>query len=314
MTTIINKDFKYNNPKVSVIIPNYNYEAFLRERIESVINQSFQNFEIIVLDDCSTDNSREIINEYKDNPHVSKVIYNEKNSGSPFLQWERGINASIGEWIWIAESDDVADVYFLETLINEVMHNMNSVVAYSHSYLIDINGNKIEENWDNITNYNINITYNGFDYIHKRLFWRNYIYNASMAIFKKTSFNTISNIYKQYRACGDWAFWLEICSKGDVIEVCKKLNFFRQHPKRATEDAAKKGNDWKEVADILNHAIAIHHITGFELRCFRGKWTKDLDESHTPFKKEIRQLYPKVFRGNLLDLFCYEISKKLLGR
>lgn len=312
MATSINKHFKFPNPMVSVIIPNYNHEFFLKERIESVINQSYQNFEIIVLDDCSTDHSRDIINEYKDNPHVSKIIYNDTNSGSPFLQWERGINASSGDWIWIAESDDTSDKYFLEILLKRVIKNKNSVIAYSHSYLIDIRGNKLEADWDNNTNKDI--SYSSRDFIHKKLIWNCCIYNASMVIFKKSAFYGINNIYKSYHTCGDWAFWLEISSKGDVVEVCKKLNYFRQHPKRATEDAAKKGNDWKEVADILNHTIAIHHITGFELRCFRGKWTKDLDESNTPYKKEIKQLYPKVFHGNLFDLFCYEISKILLGR
>lgn len=310
MTTIINKDFKYNNPKVSVIIPNYNYEPYLKERIESVLNQSFQDFEIIILDDCSTDHSRVIIEEYKNNPHVSRVIYNDNNSGSPFIQWERGINASTGEWIWIAESDDASDIYFLEGLLKKVMNHENYVVAYSHSYLIDKHGNKLEADWDNNTKKDI--SYSSYDFIHKKLIWNCCIYNASMVIFKKTAFYSIKNTFKNYHACGDWAFWLEICSKGDIIEVCKKLNYFRQHPQRATEVAAKKGNDWKEVADILNNAITIHNISGFELRCFRGKWTKDLDESDTPLKKEIKQLFPNVFRGSLFDHFCHIIRKKIL--
>ena len=310
MATSINKHFKFSNPIVSVIIPNYNHVLFLKERIESVINQSFQDFEIIILDDCSTDNSRDIIEEYKNNPHVSKVIYNDTNSGSPFLQWERGINASSGDWIWIAESDDTSDKYFLEVLLKKVMNNKNYVVAYSHSYMIDIQGNKLEADWDNNTEKDI--SYSSHDFIHKKLIWNCCIYNASMVIFRKSAFYSINNIYKNYHTCGDWAFWLEICSKGDVVEVRKKLNYFRQHPKRTTEDAAKKGNDWKEVADILSNAIAIHHLSGFELRCFRGKWTIDLEESNMPLKKEIRQLYPDVFRGSPFDLFCYKIKSKLL--
>lgn len=69
-------------PKVSVIIPNYNHSSYLKERIDSILNQTFQNFEVIILDDCSTDNSKEIIELYRDHTKVSHIVYNEKNSGS----------------------------------------------------------------------------------------------------------------------------------------------------------------------------------------------------------------------------------------
>ena len=59
-------------PFISIIIPNYNHAPYLTERIESVLNQTYQNFEVIILDDCSTDNSREIIEKYANNPKVVK--------------------------------------------------------------------------------------------------------------------------------------------------------------------------------------------------------------------------------------------------
>ena len=93
-------------PLVSVIIPNYNHARFLIERIDSVLNQSYKNFEIIVLDDKSTDNSVEIIMKYSNNKHVSQIVINDENSGSPFLQWQKGFKLAKGELVWIAESDD----------------------------------------------------------------------------------------------------------------------------------------------------------------------------------------------------------------
>ena len=96
-------------PKLSVIVPNYNYARFLNARIGSILNQSFQDFELILLDDCSTDNSREVLECYRNNPHVSHIVFNEQNSGSPFIQWMKGIELARGEYIWIAEADDLAD-------------------------------------------------------------------------------------------------------------------------------------------------------------------------------------------------------------
>jgi glycosyltransferase involved in cell wall biosynthesis len=96
-------------PLVSVIIPNYNHAAYLNERIDSVLNQTFRDFEVILLDDCSTDNSREIIESYRGHEKISQIEYNEVNSGSTFIQWKKGLDLAQGDWIWIAESDDVAD-------------------------------------------------------------------------------------------------------------------------------------------------------------------------------------------------------------
>ncbi|MFM7595916.1 MAG: glycosyltransferase family 2 protein [Flavobacteriales bacterium] len=93
---------------VSVIIPNYNHAPFLKERIDSVLNQSYSHVEVILLDDCSSDNSREIIEEYRRNEKVKHIVYNQKNSGNTFIQWQKGVELALGEWVWIAESDDRA--------------------------------------------------------------------------------------------------------------------------------------------------------------------------------------------------------------
>ena len=99
---------------VSVIIPNYNHAQYLPERIESVFGQTYPNYEVIILDDCSTDNSREVIEQYRTNPHVSQIIYNEENSGGVFKQWKKGLSLAKGDLLWIAESDDKCENTFLE--------------------------------------------------------------------------------------------------------------------------------------------------------------------------------------------------------
>ena len=102
---------------VSVIVPNYCHAPYLRERIDSILNQTYQDFELILLDDCSTDNSREVLESYRNREHVSHILINEQNTGNTFLQWEKGLLLTKGEYVWIAESDDVAEPRFLETLL-----------------------------------------------------------------------------------------------------------------------------------------------------------------------------------------------------
>jgi glycosyltransferase involved in cell wall biosynthesis len=95
---------------ISVIVPNYNHAKFLKERIDSILNQTIQDFELIILDDCSTDNSREIIESYRQLPNVS-IFYNSKNSGSPFKQWKKGINRAKGKYIWSPVRNGVGSIW-----------------------------------------------------------------------------------------------------------------------------------------------------------------------------------------------------------
>ena len=75
------------------------------------------DLELIILDDASTDNSKEIIERYRRQERVTHIIYNEVNSGSAFRQWRTGISLAKGDWVWIAESDDYCSSAFLETLL-----------------------------------------------------------------------------------------------------------------------------------------------------------------------------------------------------
>ena len=84
-------------PTVSVIVPNYCHAPYLEQRIESILQQTFQDFELILLDDCSTDGSREILERYRNHPKVSGIFYNERNSGSPFQKTGRGKVVAFGD-------------------------------------------------------------------------------------------------------------------------------------------------------------------------------------------------------------------------
>lgn len=118
--------------RVSVIGPNYNHARFLRQRLDSILAQTFQDFELILLDDCSTDESRSIISEYAKNPQV-RTEFNDANSGSPFKQWNKGVRLAQGDYVWIAESDDYAENLFLERLVGILDGDKEVTFAYCRS-------------------------------------------------------------------------------------------------------------------------------------------------------------------------------------
>ena len=126
-------------PLVSVVVPNYNHARYLRRRVDSVLAQSFGDFELLLLDDASTDESRAVLASYRGDPRV-RTLFNDRNSGGPFPQWNRGVRAARGRYVWIAESDDEAETGLLEALLGPLEADDRVVLSCCESRLIDERG------------------------------------------------------------------------------------------------------------------------------------------------------------------------------
>ena len=196
--------------EISVIVPNYNHASFLKKRLESILNQSFQDFELILLDDSSDDNSIEVIDTYKNNPKVSHFIINENNSGSPFKQWARGIELAQGKYIWLAESDDYADINFLENTVAILKENKNIGLVSVKSILINSKGRIIDKSFTrkNKNGYKLTEKLNVIpwqNYIKGCLNSKNAIYNASSVLFRNEK-KLFLNDYQNKTQYGDTFF------------------------------------------------------------------------------------------------------------
>lgn len=243
---------------VSVIIPNYNHHRYLKERIQSILDQEYSNYEIIILDDCSSDNSIEVIERFRTNSKVSHICMNEKNSGSTFKQWEKGIKLAKGEYIWIAESDDSADPQLLSTIMKGLFECPSAVLSFCNSSLIDSNGDTLdgEPDYDDYCTSFYSV-HHGINFIYDKMLYHNRIYNASAVVFKKEIWEMVSKEFTQYRFCGDWVFWMEAMSCGDIVWVHKKYNKFRKHLNKVSPKADVEGMDFQErhrmVAFVKRH-------------------------------------------------------------
>lgn len=245
-------------PTVSVIVPNYNHEGFLRDRINSILNQSYKDFEIILLDDCSNDNSREVLLEYAQDERVTHCVFNEHNSGSPFKQWHKGVMLAKGEWIWIAESDDVADKCFLELLMKAVGQHPSAGLAYSHLQWIDAQGKVMysEEDADNV------VFYMGEEFARKKLLYTTTIFNVSSAIFRKEALLSVDwSLFDKMKMCGDYYLYTLLTKKTDVLEICKVLDSYRQHENNTSgKQLSSIGWGIIEGMPILNEIVRDYHI------------------------------------------------------
>jgi len=270
---------------VSVIVPNYNHAPYLRQRIDSILNQSFQDFELILIDDASTDGSQAILESYRTNPKVSHLIFGETNSGSAFRQWDKGIELATGKWIWIAESDDYAEQTFLECMIEEVDKVPRCCLAYAATWWVDEKGNKL---WDTPISHDT-IVYEGYDFIRRKLAISNSIANVSECIFLRECYRpSESHRYEHMRLCGDWLFYVLLAEQGQVVELKNPLSYYRQHSTNISSTAEHDGLTFLEGIDVLDY---ITTYCGIRRKYYSRGWGRMWAhyEKQYQFTSEIRK-------------------------
>lgn len=284
-------------PKVSVIVPNFNYAQFLPERMASIFEQTFQDFEVILLDDCSTDNSRELLTEYAQHDKVSHCIFNDKNSGSPFHQWVKGIELAKGDWIWIAEADDVADTHFLEYTISEVEKYSSVGLCYSHLKAINVEGIFL---WTQ--EIAPNRLFSGEQFIHEKLIYSTTIFNVSCCVFSRKSYDLIDvSIFQKYPHAGDYMFYIQMAEVADVFELGLVLDGFRIH-QASTSHSVNIDTKLEETFSVLEYLVSRHRINQMTYAMTYARHEYNNHYSPKDLKKVLKAYFQK---GNWLVPICF---------
>ncbi|MBW4513927.1 MAG: glycosyltransferase [Timaviella obliquedivisa GSE-PSE-MK23-08B] len=245
-------------PKVSVIIPNYNHDRFLTKRVRSILDQTFQDFEIIYLDDTSTDNSDVVVAPFLS--HFTHVIKNETNSGIPFKQWNKGASLAQGEYLWIAESDDYTDKHFLERLVDVLDRHPNVGLAYCQSWGVD-EGDRILQSWKlntdtlDLERWQQDFINNGKDECQRYLIYKNTVPNASATLIRRNVYEQVGKAEESLKLCGDWLTWIKILMQSDIAFVATPLNYFRTHAHSVRSGSLKYLVYAEESYQVLKYAL-----------------------------------------------------------
>ncbi|MGJ8560389.1 MAG: glycosyltransferase [Litorimonas sp.] len=284
-------------PKVSVVVPNYNYAHYLEERLGSILSQTYLPTEIIFLDDCSPDNSLEVAKEILerqangDNPVPYRIIPNEKNVGV-YRQWLKAVEEAKEDWIWIAEADDTSHPKFLETLVSKVKPRTSLV--YCQSRKIDVNGEEISPNNFAHTNdisptkWMSDYQENGVYEVVNSLAYRNSIPNTSSAIFRKSAAKGMGPQLTTFKYSGDWFFYSYLLARGDVGYSRQPLNNFRRHDGGVTRQQSKTSPYLIELSRIREYICKTFPILPSQIE--RLNWFLNRDykiegvEKNTEFK------------------------------
>lgn len=234
-----------NGLKVTAIIPNYNHAKYLPQRIESILNQTYPLIDIIVLDDCSTDNSREVIEAYVNKyPTRVKSVFATKNSGNVFRQWQNGHLRATGDIVWICESDDFCEATFVERAIRafrdpSVMLSFGSV-QYANSAgefvqgLDDYREECEPAIWDSTTVRPASEWFcNGFGV-------KNAIPNVGGSLWRR--FHIPEDVWSrasEFKIMGDWFLYSVIAGGGQIAYEPTAVSYFRIHSKNTSGKKAQ---------------------------------------------------------------------------
>lgn len=283
---------KRDKLKISVIVPNYNYEKFLLERIYSILSQNYKIYELIILDDCSTDNSRILIDKIVKelSPFINiKKDYNVKNSGSTFKQWKKAFEMAEGEYVWIAEADDYCDKKMLSSIMKMMEKDKEIKIGYVDTAFINKEGYKILKtikpeidimktgHWDK------NFINDGKEEIKNYAYLNCTIANVSSVVFKNENYSEIFDELQNYKQVGDYLFYLTVMEKGKIAFVNKPLNFYRVHGNNVTSTTKKQlhFDELQKVHKLLDKKI---HFT---------KEQKQMIEERYEFLKKVWELDKK---------------------
>lgn len=252
-------------PRVSVVVPNYNYASLIEGRLDSILAQTHPVYELIVLDDASTDDSVARIENYcRGRDCEARVSVNEVNSGSVFRQWVKGVQEATGDLVWIAEADDLADPGFLSALI-PAFTEKGTVLAFCQSRQIDEKGKVFQNDYlayteDISGRWREDHSIDGMDEIRTSMAIKNVIPNVSAVLFDRRALlralEAVGEKLFDYRVAGDWLVYLHVLAQGRVFYSAKSLNHHRRHQRSVTSATALQ-NHLDEVARVQSVAREI---------------------------------------------------------
>ena len=281
-------------PRVSVVIPNYNHARFLRRRVDSVLQQTFQDFEIILLDDCSTDDSRSILSEYSTDPRV-RIEFNKRNSGSTFKQWNKGVRLARGEYVWIAESDDYADKRLLEKLLSRLAAEPTTVLCYCRSWRVSSDGDLagfLDTYLPDLGSHKWTGDFwaDGREECRKYLIRCCTVLSASSVVFRREVYWQVGGADEKLVLCGDWKTWVSMALTGGGISyVGDPLNYYRFHAASVTEKSLRNGVWAAEALGVTRWMLQKVTPDGPTLTKVRDDlshlWIPAARSSRTPFNR-----------------------------
>ena len=250
-------DKRNNTPKIAAIVPNFNHAPYLPQRLDSILAQTYPHIEITVLDDCSTDGSRIVIDDYCERyPGRIRKLYNTENSGGVFKQWRKGVESTESELVWICESDDFCEPDFIEKLVPRFADD-SVQMAFGRILETDIEGvpslslDAYRETaeagiWDQP------LVRPAADWFAHGFGVSNVIANVGGCVFRRSPLpECVWQEAARYRVVGDWYLYIQIASGGQIAWEPDAISYFRRHGKNTSSSSFTGPGFYRELERLM---------------------------------------------------------------
>ena len=235
-------------PVISVIIPAYNAAKTIQETVMSVLNQSFSNLELIVINDGSQDSTLDVLSSIKDS---RLQVFSSENSGVCMAR-NRGIELASGEFISFLDADDIWTLDKLEAQLTALQKNPQAGVAYSWVDYIDEYGNFFHQG-----NY-INI--NGSAY--EKMLVQNILENGSNPLIRREALTEIGIFDESLTLAEDWDMWLRLSERYDFVTVPSVQILYRSSSSSASTNIVKMENSCLKLIEksFKNAPVSLQYL------------------------------------------------------
>jgi glycosyltransferase involved in cell wall biosynthesis len=221
----------FRSALVSVVVTSYNHAQFMASRMESLLNQTYQSIEILVIDDCSTENNVEILRGYESHPKVRLLINSENRGLVPTIN--QGIEMTLGEFVIIAQCDDSCDPRMIEKLVGVLEQHPKAGMAFCRSQLIDefdqLLGDDFLIRERSFRSRCVTNTLLSSAEMNRFLLNSCVIPNMSALLIRRDCLAVVGKLSDEYSVCVDWDLYFRVVERYDVAYVAEPLNKFRQH-------------------------------------------------------------------------------------
>lgn len=292
-------------PGVSVIVPNFNHARFLDARLRSITSQKLKPDEIIILDDASTDDSRQVIERFARESKIPvRVVFNDQNSGNVFRQWEKGVSLARSPLIWICESDDLCESTFLSVLAPHFC-DPSVMVAFGRIEFADESGRVVP----GMDGYRESAA-KGFwtkprvasavDWFEGALGVRNVMANVGGCLFRRQTIEqTVWREAQTYRVCGDWYLYTHLARGGRIAFDPDAVAYFRQHQANTSVKSFKRLDFYGEHARIAREMRRLRGVSDGQT-CRMYSFVLDQFRRHFP-KSELASLYSAFNLNEIIE-------------
>lgn len=285
-------------PTVSAIVPAFNHAPFLRQRIESIVAQDRPPSEIVVLDDASTDGTRELIEQIRhevDIPVVAEL--NDENSGNVFRQWRKGLELAGGDLVWICESDDFSSERLLSYLV-PYFADPSVTLAFGRIQFADADGrpgtglDEYRESaaagyWDRPR------VESAFEWFRGPFGRLNVIPNVGGCLFRRHALPAqVWEEAQRYSVCGDWYLYMQIAGGGRIAYDPEAVSYFRQHGANTSVSSFAKVAYYRELASIASELRTRYGVDDERLH---DLYHSGLGQFRRHFPAEPDQYFDRIF-------------------